>query len=571
MMIMPRPNVWWKGIRSGTLRGKLALTLFIASAVPIILVGYVSYYGMYTVQIERNNEDIREQAHNVYRELENRLDELGRSSQLLAAEGGIGRELIHYLESGSHLDRSRMYQDLVQSTANVAFANPGFNVLLYYAPEYKEPILFPNVPVSAAAMSMDHPSLFVKKLLTYRGPHPSLNGQPRTLVVSLLREMEYDGDMPIYIYVERDISDILPASSSQWIIVNEAGETAYSDLESLPAGKPFPAELHGYQLFGAEGGQPWTLHRVIPDDEYFHVINRWKLQVVLIALVSLLVGVLLAWIVWRMIYSPIQSINRAIRKYSYDVEESPPKPTGLQEFDHVLNSFQQMKERIAGLISDVEEKEKRRGQLEVEKLLVQINPHFLHNTLNTIQWIARMNGQQDIAKLVSVFTRILHYNLGKKSIIVTMREEVAAIRDYIELQSIRYDHQFHMEIDVDPETLDIPVPRFILQPLVENAMYHGGQDDNMEIRVRIRKLDGGLSLSVRDNGDGIPEERLQELLQESDELRKSGLGIGLSYVKKMLDIYYDETAVLRMNSAPGLGTEIDIRLPERLKEVQREP
>ncbi|MDF2834851.1 MAG: hypothetical protein K0Q63_491 [Paenibacillus sp.] len=568
---MPRPNVWWKGIRSGTLRGKLALTLFIASAVPIILVGYVSYYGMYTVQIERNNEDIREQAHNVYRELENRLDELGRSSQLLAAEGGIGRELIHYLESGSHLDRSRMYQDLVQSTANVAFANPGFNVLLYYAPEYKEPILFPNVPVSAAAMSMDHPSLFVKKLLTYRGPHPSLNGQPRTLVVSLLREMEYGGDMPIYIYVERDISDILPASSSQWIIVNEAGETAYSDLESLPAGKPFPAELHGYQLFGAEGGQPWTLHRVIPDDEYFHVINRWKLQVVLIALVSLLVGVLLAWIVWRMIYSPIQSINRAIRKYSYDVEESPPKPTGLQEFDHVLNSFQQMKERIAGLISDVEEKEKRRGQLEVEKLLLQINPHFLHNTLNTIQWIARMNGQQDIAKLVSVFTRILHYNLGKKSIIVTMREEVAAIRDYIELQSIRYDHQFHMEIDVDPETLDIPVPRFILQPLVENAMYHGGQDDNMEIRVRIRKLDGGLSLSVRDNGDGIPEERLQELLQESDELRKSGLGIGLSYVKKMLDIYYDETAVLRMNSAPGLGTEIDIRLPERLKEVQREP
>lgn len=568
---MPTPNVWWKGIRSGTLRGKLALTLFIASAVPIILVGYVSYYGMYTVQIERNNEDIREQAHNVYRELENRLDELGRSSQLLAAEGGIGRELIHYLESGSHLDRSRMYQDLVQSTANVGFANPGFNVLLYYAPEYKEPILFPNVPVSAAAMSMDQPSLFVKKLLTYRGPHPSLNGQPRTLVVSLLREMEYGGDMPIYIYVERDISDILPASSSQWIIVNEAGETAYSDLESLPAGKPFPAELHGYQLFGAEGGQPWTLHRVIPDDEYFHVINRWKLQVVLIALVSLLVGVLLAWIVWRMIYSPIQSINRAIRKYSYDVEESPPKPTGLQEFDHVLNSFQQMKERIAELISDVEEKEKRRGQLEVEKLLVQINPHFLHNTLNTIQWIARMNGQQDIAKLVSVFTRILHYNLGKKSIIVTMREEVAAIRDYIELQSIRYDHQFHMEIDVDPETLDIPVPRFILQPLVENAMYHGGQDDNMEIRVRIRKLDGGLSLSVRDNGDGIPEERLQELLQESDELRKSGLGIGLSYVKKMLDIYYDETAVLRMNSAPGLGTEIDIRLPGRLKEVQREP
>lgn len=568
--MMPGPNAWWKKIRSGTLRGKLALTLFIASAVPIILVGYVSYYGMYTVQIERNNEDIREQAQNVYRELENRLDELGRSSQLLAAEGGIGRELIHYLESGSHLDRSRMYQDLIQSTANVGFANPGFNVLLYYAPEYKEPILFPNVPVSADRMSKEPSTLFVKKLLTYRGPHPSLSGQPNTLVVSLLRKMEYAGDMPIYIYVERDISDILPASSNQWIVVNEAGQTVYSDLASLPLGSPFPSELQGYQLFGAEGGQPWSLSRAISDDDYFHVINRWKLQVVLIALVSLLVGVLLAWMIWRMIYSPIHAINRAIRKYSYDVEGPPPAPTGLQEFDHVLDSFQQMKERIAQLISDVEEKEKRRGQLEVEKLLVQINPHFLHNTLNTIQWIARMNGQQDIAKLVSVFTRILHYNLGKNSIIVSMREEVAAIRDYIELQSIRYDHHFHTDMEVDPETLDIPVPRFILQPLVENAMYHGGQDDNMEIRVLIRKLDGGLSLSVRDNGDGIPEERLQELLQDNDELRKSGLGIGLGYVKKMLDTYYDESAALRINSVPGEGTEIDIRLPERLKEGQRE-
>lgn len=560
----------WIELRPATLKVRLALTLIIASAVPIVLVGYVSYYWMYMVQIDRNSEDILNQVHNVAQDLENRIDELGRSSQLLVVEGGIGRELIHYLESGSSLDRTFMYQDLMQSTANID-CNPGINVFFYYAPEYKEPVLFPNVPLAENPSVIGRqPELFVKKLLSYHGPHPSLNGQPHSLVVSLLRQMEYSGEMPIYIYIERDVSDILQSSPHQWVIHNDKDEIVYSDLEAFPIGQKFEAETQGYQIFNTEGSNPWGLHRVIPDQQYFHVINKWKWQFLIIAFVSLLVGALLAWVIWKMIYSPIRLINREIRKYSYgELNTPPPAPTGLQEFDHVLGSFQHMKERIAMLITDVEEKEKRRGQLEVEKLLVQINPHFIHNTLNTIQWIARMNGQQDIARLVSIFTRILHYNLGKKSIIVTVREEAAAIRDYIELQSIRYDHPFKVDVEVDPSTMDIQIPRFILQPLVENAMYHGGQDDDMQISVRIDKLDNGVSLRVQDNGDGMGEERLNELFRQED-IRKSGLGIGLSYVKKMLDTYYDETAALHINSSSGQGTEIFIRLPEQLKEGREE-
>jgi len=557
----------WIKRRIGTLKGRLAIMLFLATLVPIVLVGYVSYYWVYMIQIDRNNEDMRNRTQAMYQDLENRLDELGRASQLLVVEGGIGRELIQYLESGSQLDRTLLYQNLLQSTANVGFANPGFTLMFYYVSELSDPVLFPSVPISTLPDDFEQfQPLFTKKLLSYRGPHRSLSKGSNATVVSLLRKLEYTGSLPLYIYIERDVSDILNDQSKRWVMVNEAGKVAYSGLENVEVGSSFQLEIAGYQRFGAEGSQAWTLQQLIPDQEFFHIINRWKWQFIIIALISLLVGVLMAFSIWRMIYSPIHTINRAINRYSYDVTVPPSRQTGLQEFDLVLDSFQQMKSRIAALIVDVEEKEKWRGQLEVEKLLVQINPHFLHNTLNTIQWIARINGQQDIARLVSIFTRILHYNLGKKSIIVTVREEVAAIKDYIDLQSIRYDHQFHIELDIDPDTLDVSIPRFILQPLVENAMYHGGQDDNMTIAVRIRKHEVGIKLSVEDNGDGIPEDKLNQLLEESDDLRKSGLGIGLSYVRKMLDVYYDDTALFEVSSLPGQGTEIRILLPGQLKE-----
>ncbi|WP_256757343.1 sensor histidine kinase [Cohnella sp. WQ 127256] len=560
-----------------SLRGRLAFVLFIATVVPIILTGYISYRWIYIVQTEKIERDIQSNVVREKDELDRKLEEMTRISQLLDVEGGMGRDVIQYISSPSDsYDKTALYRSIAQSIANVNFANPNLGVIFYYAPDLEDPILFPNVRINSPFHIEKLPKFYQKKLLTYYGPNPSMNVQDRSMVFSLVREMNIGTGSKIYAYIEtkvvglEDMFTVKPhpegSSHVYHVLVNPQGKIVFSNMkEGFSIGTAYKPSSKGYKVFESEGIHKWKIIQYIPSKEYNREMNKWKKQFLLFSALSLLVGILLSWFIWKMVYRPIHMINKEITHFSYDQSSKPISVSGLEEFNYILFNFHQMRGRITELIYDVEEKEKRRGQLEVEKLLVQINPHFLHNTLNTIQWLARMQGQANIAELVSIFTRVLHYNLGKKSIIVTVSEEVDAIRDYIELQNIRYDHQFKVRLDIDPDTLHVSIPRFILQPLVENALYHGFEQDEGEITVTIRMgAMGRVGLEVTDNGIGIEQEKISDLFEKSESTRGSGLGIGLRYVQKMLEVYYGTSAHLKIESKVGKGTKITISLPDRM-------
>jgi two-component system sensor histidine kinase YesM len=564
----------------------LAALLIVAAAIPILLTGYISYRWIYIVQTEKIQRDWMDKVERDSTELEQKLDELGRVSQLLDVEGGIGREVVQFIESGDPYERSILYRNISESTANVNFSNPNLGAMFFYVPGLDEPILFPNTP-GKIAFSLDSLPLFYRqKDFAYYGPYPSLSqnaaGEP---VFALLRKLNYGQGRFLYAYVETRVTGLEAIFASSGVpsltgnspvyhvLTNPSGQIAFSNLPGdTPTGRTFQVSDRDYQIFRASGQHGWTLYQLIPASVYNHEMNRWLSQFALLASISLIAGIALAWLIWRMVYYPIRVINREISRFRYNQLPNPALATGLAEFDRILDNFQSMSRRIAELISDVEEKEKRRGRLELEKLLVQINPHFLHNTLNTIQWLARIQGQSNIAELVSIFTRVLHYNLGKKNIIVTVREEVEAVRDYIDLQNIRYDHSFNVRLEVDPAAEEVPIPRFILQPLVENALYHGFDSDEggeIEVVIAIEQISPGLRrllLRVTDNGKGIPADKLAKMMEEDDDrLRRSGLGIGLRYVRKMLSVYYGSEAEWGIESEDGGGTSISIRLPVALK------
>lgn len=561
----------------GSLKGRLALMLTIATVVPLLLTGYVSYRWIYIVQTEKIQQDWEDRTRLERDELDRKLDELARVSQLLDVEGGIGRDVVQFIGSGTPYERSVLYRNITQSMANVNFSNPNLGVLLFYAPELEEKVLFPNTGAKFDFRPETMNAFYKQKAFVYFGPLPSLDGKEP--VFALLRKLEYGNGTPLYAYIETktvgldamfaDAADRGNGSkdSVYHVLTNPEGRVAFSNLAGMAPGSVYGIPSGAYKSFEATGDHGWTIRQLIPIADYDREMNKWLVQFILLASLSLAVGIGLAWLIWRMVYRPIRIINREITRFAHQRPLSAAPSTGLTEFDRILGNFGEMSLRISELITDVEENEKRRGQLEVEKLLVQINPHFLHNTLNTIQWLARMQGQANIAKLVSIFTRVLHYNLGKKNIIVTVREEAETVRDYIELQNIRYDHSFNVSLQVDPDTLDVPIPRFILQPLVENALYHGFEDDEKGfIEVSIRREKDGISLRVRDNGRGMPAEKLRELFEEDAERpRGSGLGIGLRYVNKMLAVHYREKAELSVESESGRGTTISIRLPDGLE------
>ncbi|CAI6083955.1 sensor histidine kinase [Cohnella sp. JJ-181] len=560
-----------------SLRGRLIVILIIAAVIPSLLTGYISYRWIYIVQTQKIERDWVAKVSRERDELDRKLEELAKVSQLLDVEGGIGREVVQFIRSGNSYDRSVLYRNIAQSMANVNFSNPNVGAMFFYAPDLEEPLLFPNTSAKLAFAPQALPVFYTQKLFTYFGPYPSLDpGDRKYPVFSLLRKLQYGKGQFLYAYIETKITGLEdmfnPSGGSladnsnapvYHVLTDPAGKIVFSTLQADAAAGARQADFAtGYKTFRAEGSHGWNVIQLIPEGAYNSELNRWLRAFGLFASLSLLLGIFLAWLIWRMVYRPIRIINKEITHFSYNQSPTNVSATGLTEFNRILSNFQQMSRRIAELITDVEEKEKRRGQLEVEKLLVQINPHFLHNTLNTIQWLARMQGQTNISKLVSVFTRVLHYNLGKKNMMVTVREEVEAVRDYIELQGYRYDHAFNVGVKVDPALLELPIPRFILQPIVENALYHGfDTDEGGEIDVVISEERGRLLLRVQDNGQGIPEEKLAELLETSEPLHKSGLGIGLRYVRQMLSAYYGSSAELKMESRRGAGTTISIRLP----------
>ncbi|MBB6671975.1 sensor histidine kinase [Cohnella nanjingensis] len=562
-----------------TLRERLILLLVVVTITPILLIGVTSYHWMYQVQIEKSSLSDQSIVNYERDALDKAFTNLASVSQLLVINGGLGDDVMDYLETEDPLEKTRRFLSIDKSLTNIGYSNPIINAVFFYIPAYESRIQFETAPlkpewIGTRLEEMPFERFYQANQLSYYGPHPSVLYAHDDLVVSLLRKIEYGVGKHYYVYLETKFNDLVhsPSDNAQGsqrkqILSRADGTILYSDLPDYRAGEPIDDQggsFKGYEPFVAAGSAGWKLHLLVPTSEYKKEVNLWQNQFFLMAALSFFVTVAAAAYILRMVNRPLRQINHEIARFSYNQTEGPSLRTPLQEFDMLFTSFRKMRENIVELIYEVEQKEKRKAELEVEKLMSQINPHFLHNSLNTIQWLARANGQTEIFNLVKVFSRVLHYNLAKSSMIVTIREELGALQDYIELQNVRYDQRFGVHVDCEPEMLDVPIPRFILQPLVENALYHGLMSEQGCIFVTIKRCEAyRIGIVVSDNGKGIPPDKVAQLL-EGGERTKSGLGIGLNYVKKMLEVYYDHEAVMEIVSAIDEGTTITITIPDRI-------
>ena len=182
--------------------------------------------------------------------------------------------------------------------------------------------------------------------------------------------------------------------------------------------------------------------------------------------------------------------------------QETPQVYGIEEFDILMEEISHMKKQIASLIHSMVQKEKDVQRTEYEKLLYQINPHFLLNTLNSVQWMARLRNQKDISDFVQKLKMLLSYNLGKEGSETTLRLELDILDKYIALQQMRYDFTVEMNVE-EGEYLDQPMVRMLLQPLVENAIRYGlGEDEKISIQVFEDHKRGQAVITISDSGKG---------------------------------------------------------------------
>ncbi|HWR24563.1 MAG TPA: sensor histidine kinase [Feifaniaceae bacterium] len=236
------------------------------------------------------------------------------------------------------------------------------------------------------------------------------------------------------------------------------------------------------------------------------------------------------------------------------------------EIGELGNSFNHMLSRIDELIHQVYEEQRHKRDAEMKSLQEQIKPHFLYNTLDTISWMAREYEAADIVQLVDALTSMYRIGLSQGRDVITVEEEVRHVSNYLYIQEIRYKSKLKYRIETDPATLSVEVPKLILQPLVENAIYHGIKKKRGGGTVVIESERKGdhIRLTVRDDGAGMDAAQLAALRAGLGEERGQQ-SFGLYYVKERIRLYYGTDYSIAVDSAPEEGTSVTISLPlERL-------
>ncbi len=236
------------------------------------------------------------------------------------------------------------------------------------------------------------------------------------------------------------------------------------------------------------------------------------------------------------------------------------------EIGSLSKSFNVMTDRIQALIEQNYYEQEQKRKSELRALQAQINPHFLYNTLDSIIWMAEDGQNEDVVVMTSALARLLRQSISNEQEQVTVAQEIDYVTSYLTIQKMRYKDKLEYEIEVSPEIRDVKIVKFTLQPLVENAIYHGIKYKASKGTIWIRgfaKKDKAL-IQVKDDGAGIDEEKMRKILQEADlaepSLQKSG-GVGILNVQKRLRLYYGKEYGISYSGKVGEQTTAIVSIP----------
>jgi two-component system sensor histidine kinase YesM len=260
---------------------------------------------------------------------------------------------------------------------------------------------------------------------------------------------------------------------------------------------------------------------------------------------------------------PIKRLEQSVQEVEQGHEKAQIFVGGANEIQQLGKSIQHMVDIMRKLTNDIVAEQTQKQKSELNALQAQINPHFLYNTLDIIVWMIEKGQPEDALKIVSALARFFRISLSKGKNIITVSDELEHVRSYLMIQSMRYKNKFIYEIDADEETLKMRTLKLVLQPVVENAIYHAMDfmvDDDGEISIKARLEGGDLLLSASDNGPGMPPEKVASLLEENSYPSK-GSGLGLKNVHERIALYFGEPYGVSVSSELDAGTQVTLRMP----------
>ena len=288
-------------------------------------------------------------------------------------------------------------------------------------------------------------------------------------------------------------------------------------------------------------------------------INAGYQIVLFLAVFSVVVCFIVASGLSEYFSRPILSLTVAMKRFRKGDFDTTIELNRVDEFEQLANGFNKMTTQLKNTMEEQVAAERKINETRIAMMQAQLNPHFLYNTLDTIKWVAKANQVPEVATLSASLAGILRTSISEKQF-CTLERELKLVENYCDIQKIRFDDRFELQINVPENLLKAVVPKLILQPLVENAIIHGMEEmDDGKLMVEAYLVEDDLTITITDNGKGISDEMIQVL--ESDDLDSLEGHLGLNNVNTIVKLYYGKDYGISAKRLEEGGTKIMVVLP----------
>ena len=575
----------FKRFRDFSIRTKLIIG-FLTILLPLVLILSIVFYS-YSAEIvlKQSLEQTREIVEQFSISLDNYMGLMRNKMEILADSPTIQEELNTHqdkedIKNDSFYSRNKrirrimlqIYSSVTMNDVEIYGINETNHYLSLWSKKYEIPdkdILFENANLSKGRSVLvnninDADTIqmikMVKDLQTYKPIGYIRFGLKRNYIEKMAKNINFGSDGGVVIFDENlsKISGIAHDSVLSKLLREKPsiGNFSYSEGKN---------EYTAVHIHSDSTG--WTTVGVIPLRYINKDLAGIQYLTVIIIVLTIIIGVTVSVIIAQSLILPLENTVNALEKFSRGDFAVRLKENRCDEIGKLNRIFNKAIKEINELMQKVTQSEILNKEMEFKTLQSQMNPHFLYNTLDTINWLAFKEKQTEICNLVAAISSLIRASISNKKSIITIEQELDYVKNYIYIQHIRYKDRFDIIYDIDESLLKQAVPKLIIQPIVENAIIHGIENSKNKnlLYISVKRENECIIIIVKDTGIGMTDEKVSELLKEplnaeGDE-QKAHTNLGLYAVHKRIQLMYGDLYGLTVQSQAGEGTTVTLHIP----------
>ena len=575
----------FKRFRDFSIRTKLIIG-FLTILLPLVLILSIVFYS-YSAEIvlKQSLEQTREIVEQFSISLDNYMGLMRNKMEILADSPTIQEELNTHqdkedIKNDSFYSRNKrirrimlqIYSSVTMNDVEIYGINETNHYLSLWSKKYEIPdkdILFENANLSKGRSVLvnninDADTIqmikMVKDLQTYKPIGYIRFGLKRNYIEKMAKNINFGSDGGVVIFDENlnKISGIAHDSVLSKLLKEKPsiGNFSYSEGKN---------EYTAVHIHSDSTG--WTTVGVIPLRYINKDLAGIQYLTVIIIVLTIIIGVTVSVIIAQSLILPLENTVNALEKFSRGDFAVRLKENRCDEIGKLNRIFNKAIKEINELMQKVTQSEILNKEMEFKTLQSQMNPHFLYNTLDAINWLAFKEKQTEICNLVAAISSLIRASISNKKSIITIEQELDYVKNYIYINHIRYKDRFDIIYDIDESLLKQAVPKLIIQPIVENAIIHGIENSKNKtlLYISVKCENECIVIIVKDTGIGMTDEKVSELLKEplnaeGDE-QKAHTNLGLYAVHKRIQLMYGDLYGLTVHSQAGEGTTVTLHIP----------